>query len=139
MHRLSPEPACFKRFRAIGGALDFAVFDDADGEIETAIAAMHELVPLLDADALRAIGFRKLSRKGFFGDHFDLDRGLLLEQEFDAARGYYWRALRDESSTLTGGLLPERGSGGNFAYAFTRHHIRYAQLVRKCNRCLIKF
>ncbi|MFC4255017.1 hypothetical protein GRI97_06240 [Altererythrobacter xixiisoli] len=132
MERLTALPAAFDRYSAIGGVLDFAVFDDSDGsEAEVLEAIEQTLRPALpedapfDADALRQSGSRVIGGAEFLGEWFDPEAGQLLK------RGTWTLAggieLEDPllidlqgHSVENGSMgLPNVGEGGQFALAFT--------------------
>jgi hypothetical protein len=122
LHRLEPLPAAFARYDAIGGALEFHVFEDADGGVEEAVALIQQAVPDADLDALRDLGFREIDDQKFYGGSYDATSDSLLKLGNWGAQGRLINPrLRDlESLLLTGGgLIPEPGLGGEFAHAFS--------------------
>ena len=127
-------PPAFARFDEIGGELEFAIFDDADGDDE---AVMRVIAQVLDdpnddpvnIDLLRDRGYRRVDLAGFLGDCCDPNTGTLI------ARGTH-RAPTGEiyvnptlvalddlprfSSSSDGIATPGDVDGEKFAYAFTK-------------------
>ena len=118
-------PVEFRRYHEIGGALVFAAFDNAEGDIGSALSAIGKVIPDAKVDRLRALGARSLSYKTFFGDWYDLASGDLLR--FGSVTTADGRSLgnprlRDlEGVAVSGEVhpIPEVGVGGQFAYAFS--------------------
>lgn len=122
MHLLDPTPAAFFRCEEMFGALQFTVFDDADGDVEEAVGAICTVIDGADGEALRNLGFRELDDAQFYGDWFDSKTDSLLKLgNWRGAQGELVNPrLRDlDSLKLSGGAwIPEAGAGGQFAYAF---------------------
>lgn len=124
MRRIEKLPPAFKRYRKMGGVLDFAMFEEADGgeeEILSAIASAYGF----DTEKLRTLGCRRINDRAFFGDWYDRAGGLLIRRgSWTAADG---RELHNPSLVATEGLqltsgaapCPDAGTGGQFAYAFS--------------------
>lgn len=55
MHRLAALPGAFARYADIGGDLQFAVFEDADDTPDAAWAALCDVIPDCNGEALRAL------------------------------------------------------------------------------------
>ncbi|HEX8654378.1 MAG TPA: hypothetical protein VF693_04045 [Allosphingosinicella sp.] len=123
MHKIEKLPPAFKRHRKMGGVLDFAIFEDADGgeeEILSAISAAYGF----DTEKLRTLGSRQINDRAFFGDWYDRETGSLIQRgSWATADG---RKLENPPLKTTEGMqlvsgaapCPEAGSGGQFAYAF---------------------
>jgi len=118
-------PAAFHRFREIGGVLEFAVFDGIQGDRESALDAICATLPDADKNKLRALGYRCIDDRTFFGDWYNDENRLLLRiGSYSTSDG---RTLTDpalvdlEGVKIThgGGPIPEPGDGGQFAYAFS--------------------
>jgi hypothetical protein len=126
MERVLPLPPGFRRFRAMGGVLDFAVFKDADGTEEEILSAVPQALDAstytYDREKLRSLGSQRITERTFFGDWYDYESGLLL-------KGGCWttrdgRKLKSPPlvtlvgvDLLSGGApIPE--GPGQFAYAF---------------------
>jgi hypothetical protein len=119
LYRVETLPASIERFRQIGGEIHFAIFEDADGGADEALRAICEVVPQVDKEQLRAIGFREIDDKQFYGDRYDLITHSLLTDEWlngTWARRTF-REIGDCRPNMSGGI-PEAGRGGQFAYAF---------------------
>ena len=124
MRRLEALPRCFDRFAAIGGVIEFAVFDEAGpGDDLAAIAAMLGL----DAAAMDRLGelaCRERDEAGLFGDWFDPATGKLIRRgawTLDDGRRVvdpYLVDLQGAKAIAGGTELPEAGSGGELAFAF---------------------
>ena len=72
-------PAAFGRFREMGGVLDFATFDDAEGDEKSALAAISMIIPDVDQTKLKLLGFRRIDLGAFYGDWYDADGDALLK------------------------------------------------------------
>jgi hypothetical protein len=100
MRKVLSLPPAFDRFKAMGGALDFAVFEDADGTTEEILSAVPHVLHKsnsYDHEKLRLLGSQRITEQIFFGDRYDYATGLLL---------------------LIRGGLPSDGPG-QFSYAFS--------------------
>src|SRR5262245_48110627 len=110
MHRVDPLPASINRFHEVGGEVQFAVFDDADGDPDTVFRVLCETVPITDVDALRAIGFRRLDDVDFYGEWYEAETdSLLLVGAWDGERGQLINPrLRDlpDRRLVGGGPIP---------------------------------
>lgn len=127
MERLAKLPPAFGRFGKIGGVLDFAVFESAEGGDEEILEAVGLALPngkRFDPGRLRQLGYRRIEPRVLFGDWYDRGSGHLLRRgDFGTEDG---RALKDpalvaldrETILSGGGVLPEAGAGGQLAYAF---------------------
>lgn len=125
MRRLDKLPPAFKRYAKVGGAFDFAVFDEAGGSEAEAIEAIRRLLgDDLDETALRAAGHRRIRLAEFLGAHCHPENRKLIK------RGT-WRTTdgqelvdppfkKVERLVLSGGgyAIPLPGEGGQFARAF---------------------
>ena len=118
-------PVEFRRYHEIGGALMFAAFDNAEGDIGSALSAIGNVIPGTKVDRLRALGARAISDKIFFGDWYDSASGDLLRLgsiTTEDGRSLVNPRLRDlEGIAISNAAisLPEIGAGGQFAYAFS--------------------
>ena len=118
-------PASFARFREIGGVLEFAVFDDANGDPEEVISAICEALPGAKPDALRKIGSWEIDDARFYGRWYEEATGSLLKIGCKCDSGELISPrLRDLGDQLLlavsgGAPIPHPGSGGEFAYAFS--------------------
>lgn len=126
MQPMARMPAAFGRYAAIGGAMTFAVFDDADPSPE---AAADAIVAALDAPAaaraaLLAAGSRRLGRDALFGDWYDpvrrrlVRRGTWRTDTGETLTDPPLAALADVRIVSGGSTIPVAGAGGQFAYAF---------------------
>lgn len=129
MKRLYRLPSEFRRYTKVGGVLDFAVFDDADGTTDAEIAAIGAALgnPAdFDHEALRTLDRRAINRAEFLGDRFDMTKGKLIK------RGS-WRPTEGKELTdppldildtvkIGSGAsgIPVPGAGGEFARAFSQ-------------------
>jgi hypothetical protein len=125
MRAIEMLPLEFERFRRIGGVLTFAVYEDAgEGEAE-ALAAIAAALPDLDKGALQSLGCRRIDKRTFFGDWYDAQTDAVLRiGEFTTRDGQKFvnprlKDLAGKDIWLASGPLPEAGSGGQFAYAFS--------------------
>src|SRR5215470_4236220 len=117
-------PAAFERFKQIGGALHFVVYEDAHGGDAEAIAAMKKAVPGWRAETPESLSNRQIDRSDFFGEWYDAaTRSLLMIGEYTTSEGKVIvnPKLRDlRGDWLSGaGPIPEVGKGGQFAYGFS--------------------
>lgn len=129
MQAIRKLPKAFERYRKKGGVLDFSVYEDADGtdaEILPAIEQSLRHARTFDAEKLRLLGARRIKEKAFFGDWYDRGSGLLLMRgSYSTADG---RTLESPKLKTLDGIkilggasnVPSPGSGGEFAYAFSR-------------------
>lgn len=119
MHRVAILPTSMARFHEIGGVVEFASFEDASGDPDEALNAICEVVPHIDKERLRAIGFRQVDDKQFYGDRYELETHSLLTDEFlsGAPTRRRFREIGDARAN-SGGSIPEAGAGGQFAFAF---------------------
>ena len=125
MRRVEQLPAAISRFDDLGGVVEFAIFEDADGAPDAVFDAICASVPIENPEALRAIGFRPIDERTFYGDWYDAatDSLLLIGQyTFADGRNLVNPRLRDlgDARIHSGAsALPEPGAGGGFAYAFS--------------------
>jgi hypothetical protein len=118
-------PAAFERFQEVGGALRFATFDDAEGGENSALAAISTMLPDVDQTKLKSLGFRRIDLRVFYGDWYDADDDALLRLgafTTEDGRELVNPKLRDlDQSAIVSGAstVPEVGTGGQFAYAFS--------------------
>jgi hypothetical protein len=120
-------PAPIRRYQEIGGALDFALFEECGGTEEEILSAVPRALGgryAFDKETLRELGGRPIDERAFFGDHYDPESGALLRLGHHVGGG---RVLRDPRLRDLDGVrllsssmpLPEPGEGGGFAYAFS--------------------
>jgi hypothetical protein len=103
MRQLTRLPSAFKRFAGMGGAVDFVVFEEADGSEADCLAAIPAALQprtTLHIETLRQLGCRRIDERTFFGNRYDANSGRLD-----------WADRGNRQ-------LPVPGSGGQFAYAF---------------------
>src|SRR5258707_402036 len=119
-------PREFGRFRQIGGALQFAVYEDAgEGEDEAeALAAISSAIPDLNTDTLKSLGCRRIDKRSFFGDWYDAETDSVLKiGEYTTSDGKKLvnprlKDLEGIHIRSGGSPLPEAGAGGEISYAF---------------------
>lgn len=123
MHRVEQLPASIKRFHEIGGVVEFAVFEDADGDPDTIFNAVSASLQIEDPESLRASSFRRIEDADFYGKWYEPESDSLLRIGFweSAAGELVNPRLRDlpDETLAGGGPVPEAGNGGEFAYAFS--------------------
>lgn len=128
MKRIQTLPAAFKRFEAMAGALDFAVFENASGRKDEILSVVPQVLGSafpVDLEKLRSLEGRRLTERAFFGDWYDCESGMLLrlgEYTTDtgsALRNPKLKTLDDLKIVSGSSPLPEAGAGGQFAYAFS--------------------
>lgn len=128
MERIAKLPPAFKRYTKMFGALNFAVFDRADGTEEEVLFAIAKALPdacNLDAKKLRSLGFRRIGERKFFGDWYDPENGMLLKiGNYKTADGSnlenpVLKTLDRVKITSGTSTCPDAGIGGQFAYAFS--------------------
>ncbi len=118
-------PLEFERFRQIGGALGFAIYEDAGEDQAEALAAIASAIPSVDRDIITSLGCRRIDKLTFFGDWYDArTESVLKVGEFIASDGK--KLVNPKLKDLDGihirsggSPLPEAGAGGQFAYAFS--------------------
>lgn len=121
-------PNSFRRYRKIGGVLEFCLFGDAAADEDDALAAIAAALPDADIARLRTLGCRILDDATFYGDWYDAasdqlislghhtfaDGETLIDPTFEQlARMLERKRLK---AAARGGDAP--GSGGQFAGAF---------------------
>ena len=128
MQPLRKLPPAFKRFGKMGGVLSFAVYENVplagDEEI---LAAMSQVFGKehFNLEKLRSLGRRGINEDAFFGDWYDRDSGSLLKlgryRTADGTELTNPRLRRLDRIKIQSGAapVPEAGSGGQFAYAFS--------------------
>ncbi len=118
-------PSAFERLNEIGGALRFAVFSGADGDGDSALAAIATVLPDIDTAKLRSLGFRRIDDRTFYGDWYDAESDALLQMgtyTTEDGRTLVDPKLRDiDGVAITHGAraIPDSGAGGQFAYALS--------------------
>jgi hypothetical protein len=125
MRAVATLPPEFARFGQIGGALGFAVYEEAGGDEAEALEAIARTIPDLDRAALQSLGSRCIDELTFLGDWYDPETGSLLRRGQLTTRD--GRKLVDPKLADLAGLhvvsasgeVPDPGSGGQFAYAFS--------------------
>ena len=126
MHRL---PSSFRRFRKIGGVLDFGVFDEtegADADIVEAVGATLRHGRRFDGERLIALGSRAVSKAALLGDWWDPDTGALIRRgDWVTADGCELHdprlpSLRNVKIVSGSCVIPEPGADGQLAYALSR-------------------
>jgi hypothetical protein len=129
MKRLAKLPSAFERYDEMLGVLDFAVVEEANGDEEEILSAFPHALPhaqTFDAVKLRSLGCRHISERTFFGDWYELENGKLLKLgDYTTTDGLKLQNPKLESldsvKIVSGAsTCPEAGSGGNFAYAFSK-------------------
>lgn len=120
-------PPFFARYYEIGGVIEFHVFAEVAALTEViALDAIVQSVPDIDRNKLRAIGCRELDDQIFLGEWYDPLRNALIDRgtrRTSDGRVFENAILVDlDGIDIAGGAteLPDPGSGGNFAYAFSK-------------------
>lgn len=93
-------PAVFQEYAAAGGALDFWVFEDVEGDRDTLLKAIESVVPDLSIQVLAGMAERRIDEATFFGNRYDCSARQLLPRQ----SSYF---------------IEMPGTGGDFARAFT--------------------
>lgn len=115
----------FRRFSEVGGALEFAVFEDIEGDRESALAAICAAIPGTDKSMLRTLGCRCIDDRTFYGTWYDAEtKSLLRLGTYTTPDGRKLtdprlRDLEGVEIAHGSGPIPEPGAGGQFAYAFS--------------------
>lgn len=129
MQRVHRLPSSFRRFRKVGGVLDFGLFDESDGADADVIEAVDQTLRYgcgFDGERLIELGGRPVFKRALLGDWYDPDNKTLLRRgEWTTVDGH---KLIDPSLPSLGNaeplsgaeVLPEPGEGGQLAYAFSR-------------------
>lgn len=127
MQLIEKLPSPFQRYQEIGGVLDFAVFEnvgDANQDIFSAIRCALPSDASFYPGRLNAFGYKRIERREFFGDWYDLDAKKLIQ------RGSYTTEdglnienplledIEDVKIRIGGFSSPDPGVGGQFGYAF---------------------
>lgn len=133
MQRIERKPRSVRRYREIGGVLDFAFFEDVGDAVQVARAAIGQALERavagrgrLDPAPLRSVSPRALSRDAFLGDWFDGRSGLLVHHgDFTIDIGERLanptcRQLEGVRLRSGGAPIPALWAGGQFAYAFSQ-------------------
>ena len=125
MQPVQPLPAVFDDYERMGGVIEFAVFEDADSDEKSAIAAITSLVTDIDQTKLLLLGSHHIDDKSFYGDWYSFDDDALLKGGTWTTRDrreFINPKLSDlEGVSITTGSYGTRkaGGGGQFAYAFS--------------------
>lgn len=128
MKRIEKLPSAFKRYERMLGVLVFAMFEDANGTNEDILTAMPRALRracAFDAERLRSLGCRRIRKRAFFGDWYDLGSGKLLKlgrhttADGSELRNPKLKKLDGVQITSGAAPCPEPGAGGQFAYAFS--------------------
>ena len=128
MERVQKLPSVFERARKAGVVLDFAMFDGAIGteaEIVDAVPQVFARRSNFDAGRLRTLGSRVIWKRQFLGDWYDPENKALIkfgDWRTDDGRELHNPLLKtlDRVRFQSGGIeIPDAGTGGNFAYAFS--------------------
>lgn len=129
MQRVHRLPSPFRRFRKVGGVLDFGVFDDADGsdaDIVEAVGATLRHARRFDGDRLIQLGGRAIFKRVLLGDWYDAEsKELVRRGDWTTADGRKLHNPRLSSLVdlriVSGScVVPAVGTGGQLAYAFSR-------------------
>lgn len=118
-------PREFERYGNIGGVLQFAAYSDVDDDDETVVSAIGTLLSGPDLGRLHELGSRRIGQPEFFGDWYDLTSGDLVQLgtwRTDDGRELVdpkLKQLQGVRISSGGGIIPDAGSGGQFAYAFS--------------------
>lgn len=129
MKSIEKLPSAFKHYPNMMGVLNFAIFENASGTEEETFSAIPEALlhsRKFDAERLRGLGFRRITERDFYGDWYDLETGHLLKVgSWTTADGRQLENPKlkdlDEVKIMFGAATrPEAGTGGQFAYAFSR-------------------
>jgi len=126
MRAVESLPQAFYEFERIGGVLEFAVFEDADGDVKSAFAAMASIVKDIDQAKLLLLGSRPIDDKTFYGEWYRAsDDALMFAGTCRLKDGQElvnptYRELDAIEVRGSASLSPEEGSGGQFAYAFSQ-------------------
>lgn len=127
MLRRTSLPAAFDRYALLGGALEFALFDDADGTPEQIVEAVRQALPScasFSGERLLQLGCRPIHQTRFFGSYLGNDgRDLIRRGTWRTADGQQFtdatfRQLAGLRVTSGGHSPPDPGEGGNFALGF---------------------
>src|SRR5258707_13109880 len=119
-------PREFGRFRQIGGARQFAVYEGAgEGEDEAeALAAISSAIPDLNTDTLESLGCRRIDKRSFFGDWYDAETDSVLKiGEYTTSDGKKLvnprlKDLEGIHIRSGGSPLPEAGARGEISNCF---------------------
>ena len=124
----APLPPLFERLAGIGVELQFSVFENVDGDPQSAVAAIGAMLAGvgedMDAALLTELGGRRISEATFLGDWVDPATRALIQRGTWTAKDGRKRVdpvLTTLEGEAFGGLasgIPPMGSGGQFAYAF---------------------
>ena len=127
MQRRASLPAAFSRYDRLGGALEFAIFDDADDSPQAVAEAIRLALPrsaTFSAERLLELGSRQINEKQFFGSYLSEDgRDLIRRGTWRTADGQQFtdatfRQLAGLQVKSGGHSPPDPGEGGNFALGF---------------------
>jgi hypothetical protein len=127
MRPVEKPPASIRRYRQIGGVLDFAFFEEAGGAGDEILAAVPHALRghrVYRAEKLRELGGRRIRERAFFGEWYDPESAAVLRLGHHVGGGRIFEnpKLRDLDGVkiLNSSMpVPEPGEGGGFAYAFS--------------------
>lgn len=118
-------PAAFRRYDEIGGVLLFRAFADVNGDESDCLADIANVLPDVDTERLRALSARRIDEEEFLGEWYDPTTGDLLRlgnyttKDGQVLTNPRLRNLDGVDIRSGGSEIPEAGSGGQFAYAFS--------------------
>jgi hypothetical protein len=130
-------PKIIDEFNKIGGVVDFSFFSDVDSLENCAEAAFREhfssasmwstdFPNTFDATVIGQLPRRAIWKKEFLGNSYDADRKMLrlvgggtLTDGTELENPTFEELFGKKTSNWANGL-PDVGSGGNFAYAFSQ-------------------
>ncbi len=133
MERIEKEPGSVRRYREIGGVLDFTFFEGVDDTFQSAHAAIDQALTRFatgrerfDPTHLRLAPCKRVSKDAFLGDWFDNRSGLLIRRGvFTTDTGQKlidptYKQLEGVSIRSGSSPVPALWAGGQFAYAFSQ-------------------
>lgn len=130
---MEKEPGSIRRYREIGGVLDFTFFEGVGDAVQSAHAAIEQALKRaistgerFDPTLLRSAPYRRVSKDALLGDWFDSRSGLLVRRgTFTTGTGQRlidptYEQLEGVGIRSGGGPIPDLWAGGQFAYAFSQ-------------------
>lgn len=122
-------PTAFATYKKMGGCLDFTFFDEVANDLESQVSGISKAISSrsdFDRTKLESISHRFINENQLLGDWYDRRSGDLLSLgDFNMENGEVLRNprlkdLNHANVKSSAGQIPDVGSGGQLAYAFSQ-------------------
>lgn len=124
MRSVEKLPASIRRYRNLGGVLDFALFEEAVGSEDEILSAVPQALRghrVYDREKRRRLGGRRIDERAFFGEWYDPESSAILRLGHHFGGGRIFKDPKlldiDGIKLLNSSMpLPEPGEGGIFLF-----------------------